>query len=136
MEFHINSDAQSLPYEHLLYLLSNIFRNFPAPGYATTLDVIGHARRVAKIALRDRLTLGAAEFFGKPLRKFVPAVHTTVEFIDFFIEGISTNGHDGKQADDPHGAIFDLPFPQTDGHHAGGESAAGLTHEQRPPDEG
>jgi hypothetical protein len=128
--------ALVLACEHFLNPLRNLFRDPPAPGYTTTLDVIGHARRVRKIALRDRLALGAAELFHKPFRQPVAAVHTAVEFINFFIEGISTNGHDGKQTDDPQGAVFDLTFLQADGHHAGGEGAAGLTHEQRPTDEG
>ena len=93
------------------------------------LDIIGHALRVRKIALCDRLALGAAELFHKPFRQPVPAVHTPVEFVDPFIKGISAGRHDGEQPDDPQAAVFDFTGPQADRHHARGERAAGFPHE-------
>jgi len=77
----------------------------------------------------DRLTLGAAEFFGKPSRCLVSTVHAAVELVDLFIEGISTNGYDGKQADYSHRAVFDFTSPQANSHYTSGEGAAGRTQE-------
>jgi hypothetical protein len=115
--------------EHHLNLLGNLTCDRPAPGYAIALNIIGHALRVRKIALGDRLALGAGKLFHKPLRHLVPAVHTSIEFVYPFIEGISASRHDGEQPDNPQVAIFDFTRLQAHCHHTRSERAAGLSHE-------
>jgi hypothetical protein len=59
----------------------------------------------------------------------VTAIHTPVEFVDPFVEGISASRHDGEQPDDPQVAVFDFTRPKTGYHHTRSERAAGLSHE-------
>jgi hypothetical protein len=51
-----------------LNLYGNLLSDLLAPRDAVTFDVVIHSRQVRKITICDRLTLGAAEFFGKPSR--------------------------------------------------------------------
>lgn len=78
------------------------------------LNEVAYTCRVRKIALHDRLALGAAELFHKPFRQPVSTVHTPVKFVDPFIKGISASRHDGEQADDPQEAVFDFSCLQAD----------------------
>src|SRR5512141_3229766 len=97
----------SLPGEFRLHLLGYFSRDQFAPGEAAAIDILADALRVRKITVRDRLTLGAAELFRKPLRQSIAAVHTPVELVDLLIEGISTHRHDRQQPDHPQRTVFD-----------------------------
>src|SRR5512133_3321571 len=79
--------------QSLLNFLGNFCRDRSTSRDTTTPDVFAHSRLCRKITTRNRLTLGAAELLPEPLRHSVSRVHGSVEFVNFFIEGIAIECH-------------------------------------------
>ena len=113
----------------------NLFRDLPALGYTIILNVLTDAHHGGEITSCDRLALGAAKLSNEPLRHPVSGIHTSIEFIDGFIKGISAGRHGYDHSNDPRAAVFDLTGLQANRHYTCGKCAAGHAHEQRPAHE-
>ncbi len=119
----------------LLNFPGNLFRDLPTLGHTTILNVFTYSRLGREITLGERLALGAAELFHEPLCQPVSGIHTSIEFVDSFIKGISAGCHSDYHPDDPQAAVFDLAGLQAHGHYTCGKCAAGHAHEKRPAHE-